>query len=220
METIMIHTPTVFSLIWSIMLVILAGCSSNSASVAMPTIDPKEAGNAAVAAYDINQDGMIDAAESDKTPPLKAILRGIDSDGDSKISGDEIAARIDQWHERNIVINTFVCKVLYNGAPLSGAVVTFVPEEFLGPNIPSARGVTSPQGYATLTVASDELPVSNLSGVYCGLYRVEISRIRNRQETIPSKYNSATVLGQEIPELRRELATAEVIYDLRSGGGR
>ena len=79
--------------------------------------------------------------------------------------------------------------------PLAGATVKFVPEEFLGNEIQPSEGVTGEDGYAYLSVKVDPNDPEAVQGVHCGLYRVEITK---QGVKIPAKYNTETILGQEV----------------------
>ena len=82
---------------------------------------------------------------------------------------------------------------MHNGRPLDGANVRFVPETFLGPNIPTATGVTDQNGVAMLSIPTGG--VGGPPGVPPGFFRVEITK---RGPKIPAKYNKETIFGQEV----------------------
>jgi hypothetical protein len=68
-----------------------------------------------------------------------------------------------------------------------------VPEKFLGPDFRPFTAVTDRIGTGTLQDKSfgEVIPL--------GFYRVEVSKKNSAdQETIPTRYNMNTVLGQEI----------------------
>jgi len=90
-------------------------------------------GAAALAEYDANGDGVLDAKELEKCPPLKLALKRFDANGDGKISADEIAARVRSWMNSGTTIVTGGTHVMLDGKVLAGATVTFEPEKFLGP---------------------------------------------------------------------------------------
>jgi hypothetical protein len=85
------------------------------------------------------------------------------------------------------------CRVMHNGKPLEGAEVKFVPEKFLGENIPTGAGTTNENGYVAVSLPGEA------RGVPPGFYRVEITK---PGLSVPVKYNTDTVLGQEVaPDL-------------------
>ena len=177
-----------------------AGCSSRRVSA--PSLDPAEAGRQALADYDRNTDGSLDAAEIDHSPALKSCLKTLDRNKDGRLSADEIAARVTAYQESRIGLMAVACQVTLDGAPLAGAAVEFVPEKFLGPAAKPAAGVTDNRGSVTLQVAGHDLP-----GVPCGFYRVTVSKKDGAgKETLPERYNTKTVLGREVgPDLQEGL---------------
>ena len=85
-------------------------------------------------------------------------------------------------------------EVTLDGHPLAGATVTLVPEKFMGPAFKPVSAVTDDWGAGSLKgEGADE------DSVPPGYYRTLVSKKNAQgQETIPAKYNTATVLGQEI----------------------
>ena len=170
------------------------GCSKGPTRVKPPGIDAAEAGQLALKEYDTNGDGVIDAAELNKAPALKASIKNLDANKDGKVSGQEITARIEDWQEKKVGKMSLMVKVTRRGQPLPGATVRFVPEEFLGDEVKTAEGVTDAEGFANLNVPPDPSQ-PNLPGMHCGLYRVEITR---QGDKIPAIYNTQTIFGQEV----------------------
>jgi hypothetical protein len=176
----------------------IAGCWRGPARVLPPKISPSSAASAAMAKYDTDKDGFLDAKELEKAPALRSALKRIDTDGDGKISASEIAARITTWQESKLGLATVRARVSLDGQPLEGATVTFVPEEFLGSEIQKAMGKTDNSGAAGMSIEHPQTP--GLRGVQPGLYRVEISKVVNGKESIPPKYNTETTLGVEVAQ--------------------
>lgn len=182
---------------WLIGLCVLAsGCSNRPSRVHPPALDPPAAAAKALASFDANADGRLGDQELDACPGLKAGARAVDTNQDGSLSADEIAARIQQWSATRVALVAVNCTVVRNGQPLTGAAVKLVPEEFLGPNIKPAAGVSDRSGRVAIQV--DGVPISGLAT--CGFYRVEISRVEAGQETVPAKFNRETTLGVEITE--------------------
>jgi hypothetical protein len=181
---------------WTLLFVAMAaGCNpSGGARVEPPSWSPAAAARDALALYDTNKDGVLDAAELEKCPVLKVNLSRYDANGDGKLSADEIAARLQVLRDSKIGRVAAPVVVTLNGRPLANAKVTFIPEPFLGPAFKPASGVSDASGGVTVQIENDPVP-----GVPCGLYRVEVSLADAAgRETIPARYNAQTTLGCEI----------------------
>lgn len=155
-----------------------------------PKIDPATAGAKAIEMFDADGDGKLSGAELDKCPGLKAAIAQVDPSGKGEITAEMIAARIKAWQDSRIGRMTTACRVMHNGKPLAGAEVKFVPEKFLGENFKTAIGITNADGAAMLLIPGERIP-----GLAPGFYRVEITK---NGENIPAKYNTETILGQEV----------------------
>src|SRR5262249_11288266 len=153
------------ALLAGVALWLLPGCVGGDRLVA-PTYSPEEAAKQALAEYDTNRDGFLDAKELERCPALKNNLDSIDTNGDKRLSADEIAARINSYAESQVALKNTGCRVLLDGRPLQGATVTYVPEKFMGSSIKSASGVSDDRGGVILTAEGEKLP-----GVQPGLYR-------------------------------------------------
>src|SRR5438445_13166155 len=75
-------------------LCLCAGCSGRPSAVSAPSLSPEEAGRQALAEYDANRDGYLDAKELERCPALKDALKAVDKNGDKRISAEEIAERL------------------------------------------------------------------------------------------------------------------------------
>lgn len=179
------------SLLAGCALLLPAGCTERR--VTPPPVSPEEAAKQALAEYDKNGDGGIDAAEAERCPALRSSFRALDKNGDGKLSAQEIADRIASYREQQVGLVLVPCEVTLDGKPLAGATVTFVPEKFLGDGFKRASGVTDDRGAAQLRTEGADVP-----GVACGFYRVEVSKPAGGQETVPARYNAKTVLGREV----------------------
>src|SRR5262245_3451268 len=62
--------PSVFCLL--LLALCLTGCSSGPPAVHAPALSPEEAGRQALAEYDANKDGFLDAKELEQCPALKS----------------------------------------------------------------------------------------------------------------------------------------------------
>ena len=168
----------------------LSGCGGTFSRVE-PLGIASNAAQKAMEMYDANRDGLLDGQELEKVPGLKAALKQVDSNGDGKISAEEIDARIAAWKESKVGRMSVSCRVRNRGKPVVGATVTFVPESFLGDNLHAASGTTDSFGTCSLREAGED----GLPGVSPGFYRVQITKSGAK---IPAKYNSETTIGQEV----------------------
>lgn len=191
-------------------LLISAGCGifGGPSRVEAPGISASGAGSGAMDKYDTDGDGVVKGEELDKAPSLKAALAKLDTDNDGGVSAGEVADRVKRWQESKVGLMSLNCTVTMNGRPLGGVTVNYVPEEFLGSEVKPATGTTDDYGVAILSIQDSEL-----SGVACGLYRVELSKKEGGTETIPPKFNTETVLGQEVA-LDAEGIQEGIKYDL------
>lgn len=198
------------------LLLVFASCSFGPSRVKQPGIDPSSAGSAAIQAYDKNGDGTISGDELERAPALKAALPRLDTNGDKGVSSDEIAERVNTWKAMRTGMTSFAFGVTLDGAPVTDAQVTFEPDPILGDDIKPAVSTTNQSGRGRASIPpepgtklSDQIP-----GMQIGLYRVKISKIVNGKETIPAKYNTDTVLGQEVADDVSEIAGNRVLYAL------
>jgi hypothetical protein len=172
------------------LLLLAAGCARGGP--AHTWISPREAADRALAEYDTNNDGALDAKELEACPGLRSALKRIDKNNDGRLTADEIADRLAFFEREGAMVGVGV-EVTFDGNPLSGATVTLVPEKFLGPYFKPCAAVTDRIGTGALEDenSGDLIPL--------GFYRVEVSKKNSKgQETIPTRYNTKTVLGQEI----------------------
>jgi hypothetical protein len=167
--------------------------------------------------YDTDGDGKVAGGELEKAPGLKAALPRLDTNKDGGVSADEVAARIEMWQATKIGLTSFLFKATLDGAPLTEATVTFVPETFLGDEIKAGTSTTDFAGVGAATIPKDQRPQPTTPpGMQLGMYRVKISKLVNGKETIPRKYNEETILGQEVANDVTEIANNRVVYALTS----
>ena len=159
-----------------------------------PGISASAAGKAAIKQYDTDDDGLIGDEELDKVPAFEQALENLDKNGDGGVSADEVAARIEAWQASKLARMSLTCTVTLRRQPLEGATVKFVPEKFLGDEVRTSTGVTDTRGVAMLSVPTGG-GQNDPPGVECGFYRVEITK---EGVDIPAKYNTETILGQEV----------------------
>ena len=179
---------------WALFL--LAGFWGCSNQVALPSLSPDGAARAAMAEYDTNKDGSLDAAELEKCPALKNGLKTMDKDGNGRLSEQEIADRLTIFYrDSRAGLTSVTCLVLLDGKPLAGATVAVEPEKFLGPVIKSATGVSDADGVVALQMEGEK----EVGIMQYGFFKVRVSKKDAQgKETIPAKYNDKTTLGAEV----------------------
>lgn len=174
------------------------GCSSMPARLTGPSLSPTTIAAQAIEQYDTNHNGTIEGEELDKVPAFKNALPQLDKNGDQKISAEEIAAQVQTWRDSKSPVVQCQCTVNFDSKPLYGATVTFVPEKFMGPDAKPSTGITNADGMANMSAEGLERDGVKLQGMYCGFYKVEITKQEKGSELLLARYNTQTELGQEI----------------------
>lgn len=178
---------------------VLAGCSGGPAAISQPDFDPTQAGKLAMEEYDTDGDGYVAGEELKKAGSLNSSMATLDTDGDGRVSADEVAERVRAWQEMRTGLTGFNCGVTLNGKPLVGATVTFEPEPFLAEGMQTAVGTTNQYGSASLSIPKENRPSPDTPpGLPLGFYKVRISMEANGVEQLASRYNSETILGQQV----------------------
>jgi len=190
-------------------LVLEFGClQRRPARIHPPGINASAAGAKAIEMFDANKDGKISGEELNKCPGVKAAIAQIDPSGQG-ITAEAITARIKAWQATKLGRMSMACRVTRNGQPLAGATVKFVPEPFLGENMKVAKGTTDQNGMAMISIETSG--PKDPPGVPPGLYRVEITK---EGMNIPAKYNTETILGQEVA-LDAKGIQEGIVFDLQ-----
>jgi len=172
------------------------GCSRR---ISGPGIDPASATAAAMAEYDQNRDGFLDAKELERCPALLSRLPKLDKDKDGRLSQAGLVAALASLLEGNPGLLAVRCSVHLDDKPLADAEVVLEPESFLGAKVKTARGTTDRKGVAQMKI---EGPPA--TGCHVGLYRVRISkRGADGKETLPERYNAKTQLGAFVTPMER-----------------
>ena len=181
-------------------LIVAAGCSGGPSRVMPPSIDADDAADDAMNLYDKDGDGSIAGSELEAAPALNAAMATLDENKDGRVQSDEIATRIESWSaDGGGGLTAFTGVVTLDGRPIDGATVTYDPEPFLGNEVKTAVGVTSALGMMSPTIPKDQRPEPDWPpGIQTGLFRVRISKEVGGAESIPSRYNAETTLGQEV----------------------
>ena len=170
------------------------GCSNGLGRV--PQSDySASAGADAVKSYDDDGDGAIGGTEFDQVPSLRAALAQVDTNGDKRVTAQEIDVRIQKWRDTQVAEMAVTCQVLLDGSPLANADVVFEPEAFLGPDVKPAMFKTSQHGAGSVSMAQEFLADPSYPGMACGFYKV---RVLSEVDDIPSRYNQGTTLGCEV----------------------
>jgi hypothetical protein len=134
------------------------------------------------------------------------------------VSVDEVTERVNAWKGMRTGMASVRCHITIDGKPLSGAKVVFEPEPFLGNEIKTAFGTTNAHGDVAPTIPPGERPDPSLpGGAHFGLYKVRISKEVNGKETLPSRYNTETVLGQEVSYDDPGMINNNMGFALKSG---
>lgn len=198
-------------------LVTLAGCSGGPTSLPIPSFDPGDSAEQAMEIYDTDGDGFVAGEELENAAGLRATLRSLDTDGDGKVSEAEVAERVRAWDKMQIGMMNFDALFLMDGKPLAEAKVTFDPEEFLGGVVQAGLGETDMGGGLRPRVPKENRPTPDSPpGMQAGIYKVRVSKIVDGEETIPAKYNTETIFGQEVSKDNWEINNRRVIFKLKS----
>ena len=147
----------------------------------MPPIVPQKAAAAAMAAYDHNGDGRLDAAELAHSPGLQEILKTIKQQNPraaDALTVDDIAGRFERLARDPARVMDASYRVLLDNRPLADATVTFEPNcSWARSTNPIARD--RQDGFVQIMG-----PVPKLPGLYVGVYRVKVSKLVDGRETI------------------------------------
>ena len=174
------------------------GCSGAPPRIHPASVDQSAATEWTFAHCDQDKDGGISKEEAAGVAAIERRFSMYDKDNDGKVSPEEFKARLTDIFDPRAALVGAECLVTLGGRPLEGATVQLVPEEFLAEVIPPAEGVTNERGRAEMAMAAEDVPagVVNAAGLLRpGLYRVLIT---HPTKEIPSKYNQATTLGEEV----------------------
>jgi hypothetical protein len=193
------------------------GCSGGPTPIELPQFDPGSSAAKAMELYDKDDDGFIAGAELDQAPALKAARKQLDTNEDERVSEQEIVDRIARFSEVSIGLTNVTCQVTLDGTPLDGATIRFVPDECLEGVIKEASDVTNIVGLASPSVPKEMRPSADTPpGIQIGLYKVIISKKKGDQEFVPEKFNTKTILGQQVAPDDPSMRTSKVEFNLRS----
>jgi hypothetical protein len=143
-----------------------------------------------MAQVDTDKDGFLSTDELKQTPGLQSCAKELDTDGDNRLSRDEVLARFKLYQDTGAGLVGLNCRVLVNGQPAQDAEVQLVPEDFLKDYVPTASRRASDGSVSIISPNPEGLPLARE-----GMYRVEITSPSLR---IPAKYNTETSFGIEV----------------------
>lgn len=177
---------------------LLAGCSNKPARVTIPDWDPAGFAGTILEKLDKNGNELVDKVELAEAPGLAFGARFIDTDGDYRLSREELVDRFTLYRERRVGMTSYELRISHNGRPLVGAEVRLAPEFFLSDILESATGTTNKQGTVRPSIAGQPTAL-----VRVGYYRVEVT---SPNVKLPAKFNSATTVGVELSPFANEPA--------------
>jgi hypothetical protein len=144
-----------------------SGCHDRPARVPAPGWDPQEISTRAIELLDKNGDSVIDGKEAKEAPGLAAAVTRIDTDGNGRMSVEEIKRRIEFYEKVGTGLISQTFQITLNGRPLVNARVEFVPEEFLGGVIKPASDYTDRSGVVVPQTVDQSIPAMQV-----GFYQV------------------------------------------------
>ncbi len=176
--------------------------SCNTSTLDSPVFHPRHAAEDVIAMYDSDSNGVLDANEMGASAIIQPVLQRADIDRNGEVTHTELMNRFATYVADELSMTTFPCRLMLDGKPLAQAKVSLMPESFMGQGYEVATGTTSQSGHTVLSTPS--IATSGFSGVYFGVYRLEVSKKNTRgEELVPEHYNSASQIGQEIaPDLK------------------
>jgi hypothetical protein len=187
----------VFLVLGGALTLVVMGCSGRPAAVPPVTYNPEEMAAAAMAEFDKNHDGKLDASELENCPALKHMLVNLETDK-TYLTEEDIADRLRQFDKSKVGLMGTTCIVTRGGVGIPDVKVTYTPEFFMGNAIKPASGISDAAGNVELKVEGE-----SVRGVNLGFYRVEVSLPDSSgNETLPARFNTETKLGQEINNRR------------------
>lgn len=152
---------------------ISAGCGGADST---PTaIDPTSVAQAALQAYDTNQDGKIGTKELEACAALRASLERLDANNDNALNAEEIANRITAYNSPPQLVRPEIFLKRGN-QELIGGKVTLEPETFMGEDAQAYQGSSGSGGLVILRGVEDESKELNP-----GFYRVRITTPDGRE---------------------------------------
>ena len=180
---------------WLLLLFLALSSAGCSRTIETPRINARDIAARALAEYDTNGDGVLDARELKRCPGLESCAKRLHPKSkDPRLSLEELEQVLTEYVDSQTGLMTVVCKVTLNEEPLAGAEVVLEPEAFMGDSSKPARGTTDEQGKAQMKIEGAPQP-----GCHLGIYRVRIAKAdAGGRQMLPARYNTETQLGIEV----------------------
>lgn len=173
-------------------------CRRNSIESSKPKIDAQAAAAQAIEMFDNNGDDTLDDQELKQCPGLAEGKNRADTNGDGRLTKDEITQRIEFWNDSRKLLCAPTFEVSINRLFFPDIEVVLEPEPFLKKWLSEARDKTDSTGRVLLS--NTDLP----NGLFMGYYRVTASLPAGPRQQLPARYNEKTELGIEITDDRPE----------------
>lgn len=185
-----------------------AGCMGGKGRVEAPELDATAMAQEAMDMCDKNSDGFIDKTEVKESPALKFALEDIDTDGDKKISEDELLERFKIYEDTAVGLQSVQMFIVNRqGIGIEGATVRLVPEPFMADYIEEAEGeILDMEGMVQIMTLPPD------PGVRVGMYRLEVT---SNDVKIPAKYNKETKWGIEVPPITSKASSKPLRFVIK-----
>lgn len=179
-------------------LMCLIGCGD--APLQQSAYSPDRIASDALAKYDANKDGKIDAGELKSFPALAMSLTEIDTNGDKAIDAQELQARLKSYVDSKIALRDGVdLRIMRGSRGVPNVTVTLVPDECMGGVVKQATGISKDTGHIQFKTEGQDYP-----GVQPGIYKVTLSlKDASGKEMLPARFNTATIYGVEVAPSNR-----------------
>lgn len=175
----------------------------------MPKYDAEAIAKAALADFDKDGNGSIDASEARACPALSASFAAIDTNGDRKISADEIKKRVEAYAAGSTGSVPVAILVQMDGKALVDATITLVPEACMSSVLKTATAKTNQEGLCN----EFQIDGKNYRGLAAGWYKIQVTK---EGANVPARYNTQTTLGTEIiHDTRRGEASVQLFLGSR-----
>ena len=187
---LMLRSPVALCL--SVVGATLVGCGGGPSRVPAPGWKPARFADAVLKELDADGDGAVDEQEIQGAPGLKYGARHIDTDGDRRLSREELVARFEMYRQSKLAVMRRDILLQAGGRPLADAKIRLEPEFFLTGVVETASDTSFPDGGFLPQTEGLDLP-----GVRPGYYRVVVEESPRVQ--LAEAYSSAatTPLGVE-----------------------
>lgn len=169
----------------------LIGCRNPADGSGGIESDPQATAAEVMQLYDSNQDNALDEQELKASLALASATDRFDTNGNGRISTEELVARFEQYK----VLSTHMAGqvvVVDRRRPVANAKVTLEPEPFMGSAVPTYRGTTNQSGEATMT-SEPRTP-----GFVVGFYKVQVQQSDGKESQFGCEIIDDSEFGREI----------------------